>query len=116
MLVLSTGGSVLSASQPLSGVVRLKAAPARTTCCCGTPDGRCCGKACCLDQSKTSLPARQPLRTGGEESSAQVLALLGSTCHSFAPGEGVSRGGATVDQSALAAASSLQSRHVRIQT
>lgn len=65
VLALGTAGlrSAVAATSPAGHF------PHKVQCCCGTPDGRCCGMACCgtkapAPERQSSVPAPHPV--GGE--------------------------------------------------
>lgn len=43
------------------------ASPAESKCCCGTGDGRCCGKSCCQSPARNDDPPAAPIQSNFRE-------------------------------------------------
>jgi hypothetical protein len=117
MLALSMGGSSVCAgrSQSVEHLAQSAATPARVACCCGTSDASCCGTSCCIQQRSNQAPTAPPLRSDNSDSDSQIVGLIASAdAQSSLPGASGAR--AAADSSGWLKTSSLQTRHVRIQT
>jgi hypothetical protein len=102
-----------SANQESTNQALGPAAPHK--CCCGTPDGRCCGMGCCMKQAPKPAPAETPARPSQSDHEQLVLSLAAASvviatgCHLWSAGEFILSDDAT-------SVFTLQSQHVRIQT
>jgi hypothetical protein len=117
LLALSTSVAVICTPVSAQSLGPGKESKAfRRTCCCGTPDGRCCGMGCCLRQPSNQIPTDPPLRTTSEKDKSHVLVLVFATCEVSAADCCTFHNGARSGLGGSLAAGTLQSQHIRIQT
>ena len=91
------------------------AAVQKRVCCCGTPDGRCCGKGCCLTPASRPAPVNVPVRSESVQELA-TIALNVSAPLDAGDDDGHGRRAGAPDVAGMLSFLSLQSQHVRIQT
>ena len=117
LLAVSTSAAAVCSPVSAQALTSAKSPtkPARTKCCCGTEDGRCCGMACCMRRPSEQVPVNPPMRPGVEKAGPQAMALLVATCSDFQVGDGSLHSAAQSEFRGLLAAT-LQSQHIRIQT
>jgi hypothetical protein len=113
-LLAEAAGASLEGARNVAGPSTL--APVRTTCCCGTPDGRCCGMGCCVAQSPKQLPANPPLRSSTDRHETRLVAIASAVDGRIEAGDSGQTSLASTHLGGLLPAGSLQAQHVRIQT
>ncbi len=109
---LGLGPGALGAAQGNAAVALVAL---RQPCCCGSSDGRCCGRGCCVAPVRVPVRSEVPARVANGGQELIQLATLGSEPTPVFDG-GVWRQRSNLSPGGELAAQSLQAQHVRIQT
>ncbi len=88
---------------------------ATSRCCCGTPDGKCCGTGCCTRQAPKPERPATPLRSLGQREFTSPLGLAADGLMSGIGGD-VRSGAVFAGPFVVLVCLTLQTSHVRIQT
>lgn len=84
VVIPETGPVAVAATAGVSNppLARVNTPPLARRCCCGTPDGRCCGKSCC--HAPIPVPVPQPPLREPPQPRLDLLALVAAAWHGSA--------------------------------